>query len=222
MAISAIDPRRLSQMLVFVANEIARREAELNALDAAVGDGDHGITMRIGFEAIRDRLTQLDPATPIDGILRESGSAFLGATGGAIGVVMGKMLMAGGKALQGVQEIRAPDFLLLLASMETSVATTGKVKPGDRTILDAIHAAAAATTANGSGTNDLATMVDLAASAAQEAARGTAEMLCRVGRASRLGNRVLGHPDPGATSFAVILRAMHDWITSPAARGTES
>jgi dihydroxyacetone kinase-like protein len=208
MAITAIDGRCLSQMLVFVAEEIARREAELNALDAAVGDGDHGITMRIGFEAIRDRLGQLDPATPVDTILRESGGAFLGATGGAIGVVMGKMLMAGGKALQGVQEIRAPEFRLLLTSMETSVATTGKVKPGDRTILDAIHAAA---TAGGSAT-ELAAIVDLSASAAQEAARRTADMLCRVGRASRLGTRVLGHPDPGATSFAIMLRAMHDWI----------
>jgi dihydroxyacetone kinase-like protein len=217
MAITAIDRRCLSQMLVFVTEEIARREAELNALDAAVGDGDHGITMRIGFEAIRDRLGQLDPATAIDGILRESGSAFLGATGGAIGVVMGKMLMAGGKALQGVQEIRAPEFRLLLTSMETSVATTGKVKPGDRTILDAIHAAAAAATAGDSGAKDLDAIVDLSASAAQEAARSTADMLCRVGRASRLGTRVLGHPDPGATSFAIMLRAMHDWMMSPRA-----
>jgi dihydroxyacetone kinase-like protein len=127
MAITAIDRRGLSQMLIFVAEEIVRLEAELNALDAAVGDGDHGITMRIGFEAIRDRLGQLDPSTPIDGILRESGIAFLGATGGAIGVVMGKMLVAGGKALQGVSEIRTPEFRLLLTSMETSVAATGKV-----------------------------------------------------------------------------------------------
>jgi hypothetical protein len=66
----------------------------------------------------------------IDGILRESGAAFLGATGGGIGVVMGKMLVAGGKALQGVSEIRTPEFRLLLTSMETSVAATGKVKPG--------------------------------------------------------------------------------------------
>jgi dihydroxyacetone kinase-like protein len=212
MALTAIDRRCLSQMLVFAAGEIARREADLNALDAAVGDGDQGITMRIGFEAIRDRLAQLDPETSIDGILREAGSAFLGATGGAIGVVMGKMLMAIGKALQGVQEIRAPEFRLLLTSMETSVATTGKVKPGDRTILDAIHAAATA-----GGGKDLDDAVDLAASAAQEAAQNTADMLCRVGRASRLGNRVLGHPDPGATSFGIILRAMHDWITSPQA-----
>ena len=209
MAIAAIDGPGLSHMLVFVADEIARREAELNALDAAVGDGDHGITMRNGFEAIRDRLGQLDPATSIDGILRESGSAFLGATGGAIGVVMGKMLMAGGKALQGVQEIRAPEFRLLLASMETSVATTGKVKVGDRTIRDAIHAAVAACD---SGAQDLDAMVELSASAAQGAARSTADMLCRVGRASRLGNRVLGHPDPGATSFGIMLGAMSDWI----------
>jgi dihydroxyacetone kinase-like protein len=210
MAITAIDRLGLSQMLVFVADEIARREADLNALDAAVGDGDHGITMRIGFESIRDRLGRLDPATPIDGILRESGGAFLAATGGAIGVVMGKMLLAGGKALQGVREIRAPEFRLLLTSMEASVATTGKVKLGDRTILEAIHAAAAAT--GDSGAKDLAATADLSASAAQEAARSTADMLCRVGRASRLGQRVLGHPDPGATSFAIMLRAIHDWI----------
>lgn len=215
MAITEIDARRLSQMLVFVADDIIRHEAELNDLDAAVGDGDHGITMRIGFEAIRDRLGQIDPATPIDGILRESGSAFLGATGGAIGVVMGKMLLAGGKALRGVQEIRAPQFQLLLASMETSVAAAGKVKPGDRTILDAIHWAAAAIKASDSGAKDLDAIVDLAASAAQKAARSTGDMLCRVGRASRLGNRGLGHPDPGATSFAIMLRAMHDWIKSP-------
>ncbi|SRR5579864_9069493 len=214
MAITEIDQRCLSQMLVFVADEVARHEAELNALDAAVGDGDHGITMRIGFEAIRDRLGQIDPATPIDGILRESGSAFLGATGGAIGVVIGKMLLAGGKALLGVQEIRARQFQMLLNSMETSVAAAGKVKPGDRTILDAIHRAAAATRAKDSDAKDLDAIVDLAASAAQEAAQSTADMLCRVGRASRLGNRVLGHPDPGATSFAIMLKAMHDWIKS--------
>jgi dihydroxyacetone kinase-like protein len=213
MAITAIDRRGLSQMLIFVAEEIVRLEAELNALDAAVGDGDHGITMRIGFEAIRDRLGQLDPSTPIDGILRESGIAFLGATGGAIGVVMGKMLVAGGKALQGVSEIRTPEFRLLLTSMETSVAATGKVKPGDRTILDAIHAAAPA----GSSATELDAAVDLSATAAEESARSTANMLCRVGRASRLGNRVLGHPDPGATSFAIMLRAMHNWMTSPRA-----
>ena len=199
-------------MLVFVAGEIARCEADLNALDAAAGDGDHGITMRLGFEAIRERLGQLDPATPIGGILRESGTAFLGATGGAIGVVLGKMLMAAGKAMQGVLEIRAPEFRLLLTTMETSVATTGKVKPGDRTILDAIHAAA--TAANGSATQDLTGLIDLSATAAQESARSTANMLCRVGRASRLGDRVLGHPDAGATSFGIMLRAMHDWITS--------
>jgi dihydroxyacetone kinase len=172
--------------------------------------------MRNGFDAIRDRLGQLDPETSIGGILRESGTAFLGATGGAIGVVMGKMLLAGGKALPDVRDIRAPEFRRLLTSMETSVATTGKVKPGDRTILDAIHAAAAAATSSDS--NDLGVVVDLSASAAAQAARRTADMLCRVGRSSRLGNRVLGHPDPGASSFAIMLRAMHQWITSPDAQ----
>ena len=201
-------------MLVFVADEIIRHEAELNALDAAAGDGDHGITMRAGFEAVKEKLAQLDAAASIEGILRESGSTFLGATGGAIGVILGKMLMAGGKTLRGVQEIRAPEFVLLLNSIETSVAVTGKVKPGDRTILDSIHAAAAAVSAEDAASKDLPAVVKMAASAAQEAAKSTADMLCRVGRASRLGPRALGHPDAGATSFAIMLRASHTWIAS--------
>ena len=100
---------------------------------------------------------------------------------------------------------------MLLAAMATSVAAAGKVKPGDRTILDAIHAASAASA--DCGAEDLGAVVERAASAAEDAARSTADMLCRVGRASRLGNRVLGHPDPGATSFAIILRSMHHWIS---------
>ena len=177
MAVSAIDAPGLSRMLVFVADEIIRHEAELNALDAAAGDGDHGITMRAGFEAVKEKLAQLDAAASIEGILRESGSTFLGATGGAIGVILGKMLMAGGKTLRGVQEIRAPEFVLLLNSIETSVAVTGKVKPGDRTILDSIHAAAAAVSAEDAASKDLPAVVKMAASAAQEAAKSTADML---------------------------------------------
>lgn len=214
MAAAAIDAPNLKRMLIFVGDEIIRQEAELNALDAAAGDGDHGITMRAGFEAVKEKLAELDAAAPIETILRESGSAFLGATGGAIGVILGKMLMAGGKALRGVQEIRAPEFVLLLNSIENSVAVTGKVKPGDRTILDSIHAAAAAVSAEDAASKDLLAVVEPAASAAQEAAKSTADMLCRVGRASRLGPRALGHPDAGATSFAIMLQASREWIIS--------
>src|SRR5579863_9295664 len=107
---AGITPTGLRQLLAFVAEAIARAEPSLNALDAAIGDGDHGITMRIGFGAVKTRIAKLPDASEIDVILRESGMAFMGATGGAIGVLLGKMLMAAGAALKGRPEIGPDEF----------------------------------------------------------------------------------------------------------------
>ena len=87
--------------------------------------------------------------------------------------------------------------------METAVSAGGKVKPGDKTILDAIHASQEAVDPQ----QTLAEALSRAEEAAANAAQRTADMICRVGRASRLGSRTLGHPDPGAVSFSIILRA---------------
>ena len=198
-------------MLSAVAKRIAAEEARLNSLDAAIGDGDHGITMRLGFEAINRKLAETDHQADIATLLGESGMAFMGATGGAIGVVLGKMLLAAGRSLKEARLFRAREFKSMLTAMEASVASSGKVKIGDKTIFDAVSAACGVLSGN---EESLAEAVGEAATAAESAALETASMLCRVGRASRLGERSLGHPDPGAASFSLILRAMSDWIAS--------
>jgi dihydroxyacetone kinase-like protein len=147
----------------------------------------------------------------IDAILREAGLAFMGSTGGAIGVLLGKMLMAAGAALKGKQEIGAAEFRTLMSSMETALVAAGKAKPGDKTLLDAVHAANAAL-ANSAEEQDLQAVLKIASEGARRGAERTAQMPARVGRSSRLGDRALGNPDPGATSFAIILRAMAEWI----------
>jgi dihydroxyacetone kinase phosphoprotein-dependent L subunit len=199
------------EMMVFVAGRIAEEAAHLNALDAAIGDGDHGITMQLGFEAVTRKLDELDMQTGIDNLLVEAGMAFMAATGGASGVVFGKMFMAGGRALKGLQQLGPPEFKSLLKAMESSVSSSGKVKPGDKTVLDAV-AGAFQTIADSEAT--LLEVFTQAATASEAAAQGTANILCRVGRASRLGDRALGHPDPGAVSFSIILRAMADWLAA--------
>jgi dihydroxyacetone kinase phosphoprotein-dependent L subunit len=213
---AAITATALRQMLVFVAETIAREEANLNALDAAIGDGDHGITMRVGFIAIKARVSGLPDAAEIDVVLRESGMAFMGATGGAIGVLLGRMLMAAGAALKGHVEIGPAEFRALLESMETALAGAGKAKPGDKTLLDAVHAANEAVKQGENARAELVILMVHASQAAQRAAENTAQMLARAGRASRLGDRALGHPDPGAVSFSMILRAMAEWLQSGA------
>ena len=201
----------LRQMLAFVGEAISKEEGRLNALDAAIGDGDHGITMRVGFNAIHTRVTGLPTTAGIDAVLREAGMAFMGATGGAIGVLFGKMLMAAGAALEGHSEIAPAEFKLLLDSMETALATAGKAKPGDKTMLDAVHAAHQAVLELGNSQPELAMLLAHTSQAARVAAESTAGMLARAGRASRLGDRALGHPDPGAVSFSIVLGAMAEW-----------
>lgn len=207
-SISALDVR---QMLDFVGRKIVVQEAYLNSLDAAVGDGDHGITMRLGFQAIRDALSELDPGVGLDVIFRKAGMSFMGTTGGAIGVIFGKMLVSAAGPLHGVERFGAVEVKILLREMELAVMNTGKARVGDKTILDAVHAAAMSSP-DAQDSGDLARAVSTAASAAEKAAQDTAGMVCRVGRGSRLGARTLGCPDPGAVSFGIMLRAMADWL----------
>ena len=209
MSETGISAQDFRQMMVFVAEKIAKEEAHLNSLDAALGDGDHGITMQLGFEAVVRKLGELDAQAGIDRLLDEAGRAFMAATGGASGVVFGKMFMAGAGSLKGTRRFGPPEFRSLLKAMESSVSSSGKVKPGDKTVLDAV---ASAFQSIADSEAPLLEVFTKAAAASEAAAQGTANMLCRVGRASRLGDRALGHPDPGAVSFSIILRAMADWL----------
>jgi dihydroxyacetone kinase len=126
------------------------------------------------------------------------------------------MLMAAAAALKGKQEIGAAEFRTALGSMETALVAAGKARPGDKTLLDAVCAANEAL-ASSPGTLDLLAALRTASEAARRGAASTAQMPARLGRASRLGDRALGNPDPGATSFAIILRAMTEWFEGKSA-----
>ena len=200
----------LRQMFAYVAETLVREEAYLTSLDSAIGDGDHGITMRLGFQAIREKVSALAQSAGMDAILREAGLAFMGATGGAIGVLLGKMLMAAGATLKGKQEIGAAEFRALLGSMETTLVAAGKAKPGDKTLLDAVHGANQALAAEPQ--QNLLAALKTASEGARRGAESTAQMPARIGRSSRLGDRALGNPDPGATSFYIILRSIMEFV----------
>jgi dihydroxyacetone kinase-like protein len=211
---SKLTATELRQGFLNVADVIISSEARLNLLDAAVGDGDHGITMRHGFEAIKNRLAALDASAGLSEVLIESGKAFMAATGGAIGIIFGRSLVSAGTALRDAQEFATPELKVMLAAMEASIVQTGKAKPGDKTILDAVHAARGAAEQCDHDNQSLGEALDSVAAAAARAAQKTTEMVGRAGRASRLGERTLGHQDPGAASFAVIMRAFHEWVAA--------
>jgi len=121
------------------------------------------------------------------------------------------LVLAGGNALTNINEIGPAELKEMLDAMETGVAKAGKARPGDKTLLDSLHAACESL--NSSPTYEsLSEAISRAADAAEEGAQRTADMHCRLGRASRLGDRALGHRDPGAVSFSLVLRSMADWV----------
>jgi len=210
---AVIDATGLRAALIFASDRFQREESRLNALDGAIGDGDHGITVRMGFVAFLSTMNGLAPDAAIETVLRQAGRAFMNATGGAIGVIFGKALIAGGKTLGGCTEMGPEQLHALLEGMAAAVATTGKAKPGDKTLLDALHAAAQAPVKP-----ELSESLRCAAAEAARAAAETAKMLCKVGRASRLGERAIGHQDPGAVSFSIFLDALAEWFDQNASK----
>jgi dihydroxyacetone kinase-like protein len=218
MSRDTIDASAMRALLRSAALKIEQEEAALNALDAAIGDGDHGITMRIGFHAVDSALALAPSEASLSEVLTAAGKAFMGKTGGAIGVIFGRMLMAGGSALVNIQEIGAPELKIMLDAMEAGVVKAGKAQPDDKTLLDSLHAACESLNSL-SAENSLREAACRAADAAEQGAQDTAAMTCRVGRASRLGDRVIGHKDPGAVSFSMVLRAMADWIVANSSEG---
>lgn len=209
---NSLGSQDLRNVLCSMAQRIRAEEGRLNDLDAAIGDGDHGITMRIGFSRIEEMLATLPQDASISAILCETGNVFMEVTGGAIGVIMGRMFQAAGNALPGESRLGLEGFQKMLRAMERGVTNVGKAAPGDKTLLDPLHAArvAAESTPEASFTE----AVNSAACAADKGAEATANMMCRFGRASRLGERALGFKDPGAVSFSVLMNTLASYLNS--------
>lgn len=209
---SKLFPADMRQVLLTMADAIISSETVLNTLDAAIGDGDHGIIMRLGFEAVKSRLAMLDASAGFQEIFTESGKTFIGATGGTMGIIFGKSLLSVGTSLRDAEGFATPELKTMLAAMETAINQVGKAKPGDKTILDGVHAAREAAELSERANEALGEALKSVAAAAEAAAQNTAGMVCKVGRASRLGERTLGHLDPGAVSFAIMMRSFQESI----------
>jgi len=205
-----------AQDWIYVLSRIGLRvEAEkdrLNELDGAIGDGDHGVTMTIAFRALRQSLWNPKDDVTIDQVFQTAGQAFLSSAGGAIGPLMGTMLIDTGKAFTGRVIFQAEEAKWMFEVMEQALVRIGKAQPGNKTMLDALHPAAVA--ARATAGDDLVEIFRRAADAAAVGAQATSGMISRVGRSSRLGERTLGHEDAGANSIALILRGLEEEVAA--------
>lgn len=191
------------------ADAIGRDADRLTELDSAIGDADHGANMRRGFDAVREELAEDVPATP-GAVLMTSGRKLVSTVGGASGPLYGTLLRRTGKTLGDAERVTGQELAEALRAGIDAVAQLGGATAGDKTMLDAFTPAVEALADSG-GTD-----LEAARTAAEKGAEETVPLQARKGRASYLGERSIGHQDPGAASAALLLGALAE-----AARGTE-
>jgi dihydroxyacetone kinase-like protein len=176
-------------------------------LDAAIGDGDHGTNMVRGFDAVVQALDE-DSGSPPGKLLILAGRTLVSTVGGASGPLWGSALRSGGRILGDRPTFEGADLVEVLAAALASVKDLGTAAVGDKTMVDALEPAVDVLRAKIAAGVDLAGAVEAAAEAAEAGMRATVPLRARKGRASYLGERSVGHQDPGATSTALIVRAL--------------
>lgn len=181
----------------------------LTGLDAAIGDADHGANMDRGFQAVLQKLPSWD-GSDIGGILKLAGMTLMSSVGGASGPLYGTFFLRAGTALAGKEELNDDDLLAMLAAGVEGIMQRGRAVPGDKTMYDALFPALDALSAALASGEDTRTALDRAVAAAEEGMQATIPLQARKGRASYLGERSIGHQDPGATSSYLILKALRD------------
>jgi len=225
---------QLKQMFLYVSGEILNSTALLTQADKAIGDGDHGVGMARGFEAVSKKLEN-DSFESVGSLLKAVGTTLIISVGGASGIIFGTFFRGGAERLLERREFQAPDLAMLLSDGLKAVMARGGARPGDKTVVDALAPAVravaavaagptpgAAPAAGTGGETTIAAAAKAAAEAAAEGVEETKEMIARIGKAKTLGKRSLGHPDPGALSMHLILQAIADFIDHPCPRTPSS
>jgi dihydroxyacetone kinase-like protein len=195
--------------LTAAAEAVARQAPRLTELDRAIGDGDHGANLKRGFDAVAAKLAEEPPATP-GATLMLTGRQLISTVGGASGPLYGTVFRAAGKSLGDAAAADVPALAAAFAAGLEALARLGGAAVGDKTMLDAFTPAVEALRAAAQDGLPAAHALDLAARAAEEGAKETIGLRARKGRASYLGERSVGHEDPGAASAALLWRTLAD------------
>jgi phosphoenolpyruvate---glycerone phosphotransferase subunit DhaL len=183
----------------------------LTQLDAAVGDADHGINMDRGFRKVSEKLPGLENRD-IGGILRETGMTLIASVGGASGPLYGTFFIKASEGAAGRDSLDARTFAAIVKNGVEALKARGKAQRGDKTMVDALEPAARSLEDEADKGGSPAECLRSAVRSAEEGMKATVPLAAKRGRASYLGERSVGHQDPGATSSYLMIKALGDVI----------
>ncbi len=205
---SQLSPAEVVEMLNLVADRIIEAEPMLSEADRNLGDGDHGLGMKRGMEAVKEKLSA--GVDTVEKAFASTGMAMMSSMGGASGAIFGTLWRSGGKALAGRETFDSQGLADLIRHGLDAVMARGGAKPGDKTMIDALDPAA--TKAAEVAGQPLDQAIVAVAQAAIDGRETSKAMIATMGRAKTLGEQSIGHPDAGACSVAVIFEAMRDYV----------
>jgi dihydroxyacetone kinase-like protein len=194
-----------------MATDLEGQKDYLCQLDGAVGDGDQGVTMAIGFRAIRGVLPTLRDQD-IGAIVTKSGLTFNGTAASTIGALFATACMRAGKEVKGKHEIALADLAKMVEAAFVGIQERGKAQLGDKTVLDALAPTVAALKAAAAESLSLSDGLQRALAAADAGLKATIPLKSKIGRASWIAERTVGHQDPGATSFYLMLKSAVEYL----------
>ncbi|MFK7855069.1 MAG: dihydroxyacetone kinase subunit DhaL [Granulosicoccus sp.] len=208
----SLNTKALVAIFNTMADAIEREKDQLCVLDGVIGDADHGVTMSIGFTAVRKALGEIDTNTePPSQVFNTAAKTFLNAVGASAGPLYATAFMRAGASIKGISAVDTVALGSAIEAMAQGIQSRGKAEAGDKTMLDAwLPAAIAAQEAK--ETASMVGMMEAVERAASAGALSTIDMLAKKGRSAKLGERTIGHQDAGAASTAILISAMTDAI----------
>jgi phosphoenolpyruvate---glycerone phosphotransferase subunit DhaL len=203
---ASVDAETVKRWLNEAAASVREQRDYLTQLDAAIGDADHGTNMDRGFTAVVEKLDGLEG--PPGKLLTTAGSTLVSTVGGASGPLWGTALRRAGRALGDADDFDASELAEALDAALAGIVELGAAQEGDKTMVDALAPAVRVLRSRLDAGSPLGEALVEARAAGEEGMRATTPLQASKGRASYLGERSIGHQDPGATSTALIIAAL--------------
>lgn len=206
---SSLTIDQTKEMMIYASNHIITKKDELNKADKVVGDGDHGNAMTRGFEAVIAKLDN-ENFDDLKELLKTIGTILIDSVGGAAGIIFGTLFRSGSKGITNTLKLDSSEFSKFLSHAVEAIKLRGNVKMGDKTMLDTLEPASqkAAESIN----LPLSSTLEKVSEAAYKGMESTKSISANIGRAKILGDRSIGHPDPGAISTYFILKYMSEYV----------
>jgi len=202
---------KVKKILLEVAEMMINRADYLTDLDRECGDGDFGVGMYRGFSNVKQQVESYE-GDDLGELLTKAGLAITSSVGGASGAVFGALFSSAGMKLKGKKEVGLNELADAFKTSADMIMKLGGAKPGDKTMVDALVPAVEALQEAAKSGKTLKEAFKEAAEAAQKGAEATKNMIAKKGKASYLGDKTLGHPDPGAVAVALIFKSISEKI----------